>query len=177
VRGTRCWHGSDASPLAVSIHSRILALSPCVLAPVRVVQIRPRGKQRARMMRRTTLVIALSASAAAFSPQTGVFLSPAQVATFYAPKNALQGSRTLLCSSGRPFELTPSPALRMEAPSSSSELVSGRRDFLAAVLSAAIVGGLSAPCAAVAKDAINDCEKWAPGRKWISGKSCQARIC
>merc|ERR1719183_2370691 len=120
-------------------------------------------------MRHATLVIALSASAAAFAPQPGVFLFSAQPATFCAPTNALQGS------SGRPFERTPEPALRMEVPSSPSEVVSGRRDLLASVLSAAIVGGLAAPGAAVAKDAINDCEKWAPGRKWISGKSCQEK--
>merc|ERR1712127_266543 len=50
---------------------------------------------------------------------------------------------------------------------------SSRRTFVAAICAAVVLGGNSH--AAVAKDAINDCEKWAPGRKWQSGKSCQEK--
>jgi hypothetical protein len=51
---------------------------------------------------------------------------------------------------------------------------SSRRTFVTAFCAAVALGGNSH--VAVAKDVINDCEKWAPGRKWLSGKSCQEKV-
>ena len=42
-----------------------------------------------------------------------------------------------------------------------------RRRFLATSVCAALLGVTTSP--AEAKEAINDCEKWAPGRRWLTG--------
>merc|ERR1719183_1962668 len=46
-----------------------------------------------------------------------------------------------------------------------------RRRFLASGVCAALLVVTASP--AEAKEAINDCEKWASGRRWLTGKSCK----
>ena len=59
--------------------------------------------------------------------------------------------------------------IQAKAPS----VANSRRRALAAIGAAAFWGGISP---AMAKEIINDCEKWAPGRKFLSGKSCQEKV-
>ena len=61
------------------------------------------------------------------------------------------------------------PAVHMDA--SLPGPAAGRRRLVADALGIFVLGGAAAPTAA--KEVINDCEKWAPGRRWLTGKSCQ----
>ncbi|EKX48621.1 hypothetical protein GUITHDRAFT_105765 [Guillardia theta CCMP2712] len=60
---------------------------------------------------------------------------------------------------------------RSASPTMAEDFSASRRNVLFGLGAAAFL--FVSP--AHSKDAINDCEKWAPGRKWITGKSCQEK--
>jgi hypothetical protein len=136
-------------------------------------------------MRRVSLLLAVAASAAAFcTPSATVGALAMRPRVIDARSLRSPRTSTFRMESAGPekpaHEHFPHGIGRLEQRTSAAKAQAGRRGtssrrtFVTAFCAAVALGGNSH--VAVAKDVINDCEKWAPGRKWLSGKSCQEKV-
>ena len=144
-----------------------------------VQRVHARAYKRAvAAMRFTALVLALASTASAFSgPPSPLFASTpgvrlaapaASAASRFPGTTRVYGQKVLLSLDAS----APRTAL-LSRPASAPANDLGRRHFLAASAFAALVLAPTSP--AEAKEAINDCDKWAPGRRWLTGKSCKEK--
>ena len=125
-----------------------------------------------RIMRTAALVIALaSTTVSAFSAAPHVLYASAPGVRLGAPASHRPGSACATRERGQKLLLSMESSATGKPPSSRRASTpaddQNRRRFLASGVCAALLVVTASP--AEAKEAINDCEKWASGRRWLTG--------